>query len=109
MRRLSRVTKWYLFREPNRDFSIWIYLVVGSLSVLTAASRWFGGLMGPPTDTYSTVSFLIAGLTFIMAGVTESLPARWRKSVAALRVTQLVLIVLFVVVFVLTILSWRQA
>ena len=109
MRRLSRVAKWYLFREPSKDFSIWIYLVIGSLSVLTAASRWFGGLMGPPTDTYSTISFLIAGLTFIMAGVTESLPARWRACVAALRVAQLVLVVLLVVVFVLTVLSWRQA
>lgn len=109
MRQLSRVAKWYLMKEPSKDASRWILLGLGGLFLLNAASRWLGGLMGPPTDTYSTVGFFIAGLTFIVGGVVESLPARWRTGVAALRTAQLVLIVIFGVVLVLMFLSWRQA
>lgn len=65
--------------------------------------------MGPPTDTYSTYLSLIAGLSLIVGGVAESLPARWRAGLAALRIAQLMLVVVFVVVFVLMVLNRRQA
>lgn len=68
MRNLLEVAKWYLAKEPSRDFGRWISLGLGGLFVLNAAYRWFEGLMGPPTDTYSTYLSLIGGLSLIAGG-----------------------------------------
>ena len=107
MRRLAEVAKWYLFKEPSKDFSRWFYLIVGGLILLQAAYLWIDGF-AEPTEGYSIGISLTAGLGFVAMGLAESLPARWRAGLAALRIAQLVLVIACVAILVLLFLNWGQ-
>lgn len=107
MRRMVEGARRYFLREPNRDVSRWLILGLGGLIVFLAAFLWFKYSTGP-TEAYSTIISLTAGLSFMAIGLAESLPSRWRAGIAALRAAQLVLAIIGIATFVLLILSLGQ-
>lgn len=97
MKDLLEKIRSLLTREPTNNASEWLLVAIGAfICLLSVILMIFTGSLEYP-ETYTVYGVVCASLSFVAAGLADSLPVHRHRAVVALRVVGLTLLVMAVV------------